>query len=143
MKVVHWGEAPKESWRAGSETRLHASALTGTEHLCVGEQWFEPGVGTPPACHAAGVEEVISVLEGTAQVHVGDEMLVVSVGQSVIIPGGAVHQLVAINNEPLRIWFALSAPAPIVFLADGSGDTFTIGGTEDGRVISVNPRTDQ
>ncbi len=132
MKVVRWGEAPKESWRPGSETRLHASALSGTERLCIGEQWFEPGVGTPRACHAADVEEVISVLEGTAEVHVGDETLVVSVGQSVIIPGGAVHQLVAINEEPLRIWFALSAPAPTVFLADGSGNAFTIGGAEDG-----------
>lgn len=81
------------------------------------------------------------MLEGTAEVHVGDETLVVSVGQSVIIPGGAVHQLVAINNEPLRIWFALSAPAPTVFLADGSGDAFTIGGAEDSRVISSSPRT--
>ena len=142
MKVTRWGEASKESWRLGSETLLHASAQTGTERICIGEQWFEPGVGTPLARHAADVEEVISVVEGAAEVQIEGETLIVTAGQAVIIPGGAVHQLVAVNDERLHIWFTLSAPAPVVFLADGSNETMVIGAAEASRVTKAIPGTD-
>ena len=116
------------SWRPGTETRLHASAVSGSDRLFVGEQWFEPGVSTPNARHAPDVEEVISVLHGTAEVRVDDERQLVRAGQSVIIPGGATHQIIAIN-EPLHVWFVLSASAPAVLMADGS-ETFLIGAGE-------------
>ena len=48
MKLVNWGEAPKAQWRPGNETTLHAAGSTGTERLCVGEQWFDPGVAHRP-----------------------------------------------------------------------------------------------
>lgn len=129
MKIVDWEGAPKESWRAGTETRLHASAVSGSERLCVGEQWFDPGSGTPEARHAPEVEEVISVLQGAARVRVNDETQIVRAGQSVIIPGGATHQLTAIENVRLHVWFVLSAAAPAVFLVAEPGETFTIGGS--------------
>jgi len=56
------------------------------EKVCVGEQWFEPGVGTPLARHAADVEEVISVIAGITEVSVENERRLVRAGQAVIIP---------------------------------------------------------
>jgi quercetin dioxygenase-like cupin family protein len=133
VRVVDWDGVPKESWGAGTETRLHASARSGSERLCVGEQWFDPGSGTPVARHAPEVEEVISVLHGAARVRVNDETQIIRAGQSVIIPGGATHQLTAIENVPLHVWFVLSASAPEVFLVDEPGESFTIGGPNSER----------
>ncbi len=130
MKIVTWGGAQRESWRPGSETLVHASARGGAERLCVGEQWFQPGTGTPLARHEDGVEEVISVLRGAAEIHVEDETRTVAAGQSVIIPGGSSHQLLAGGDEPLHIWFAFSSPSPLTMFADRPGDGFVIGGLE-------------
>jgi len=127
MKVVDWGDSMKESWRPGSETRFHASARSGAERLCVGEQWFEPGVGTPVARHADEVEEVISILHGVAEVTVDGETQLLTAGQSAIVPGGSPHQVVAAGEEQLHIWFVLSAPAPVAYLA---GDTVVTMGSD-------------
>jgi quercetin dioxygenase-like cupin family protein len=127
VRVVEWGVAALESSRPGTQTRLHASARTGTARLCVGEQWLEPGNGTPLARHDDGVEEVISVLAGVAEVRVDDEERRVRAGETVIIPGGALHQLVAVGPEPLHVWFAFSASAPVTYVVEESGSSFTIG----------------
>lgn len=128
VDIFDWAGSAKESWRAGSESRLHASARTGATRLCVGEQWFDPGVGTPVARHAAGVEEVISVLSGAAEVTIEGETRGVRAGQSVIVPPGAAHQLVAVGDGSLHIWFVLSESAPATYLIDDGGAVFTIGG---------------
>ncbi len=81
------------------------------------------------ARHAPEVEEVISVLHGVARVRVNDETQVVRAGQSVIVPGGSIHQVVAAEGVPLHIWFVLSASAAEVFLVDEPSKTVTIGGS--------------
>src|SRR5690242_18951440 len=90
VKIVNCVSAPKESWRPGNETRLHASGSTGSERLCVGEQWFDVGTGAPTHLHPDDVEEVISVLAGAADFHQDGEHVTLETGSAVIIPGGAV-----------------------------------------------------
>lgn len=127
MKIVYWADAAKESWRPGTEALFHASSATGAERLCIGEQWFEPGVGTPLARHAENVEEVISVIAGAAEVTIGDETQVVRAGRAVIVTGGATHRLVAADDERLHIWFALSAAAPVVYQMDDANAVVRMG----------------
>ena len=52
-------------------TRMRVSAMTGAAQLCIFEQWCDPGCGAPTHLHA--VEEILTVLEGRAEVWIDDE----------------------------------------------------------------------
>jgi len=140
MKIVHWGDAPKESWRPGNETRLHAAGSSGTERLCVGEQWFEPGVGAPTHFHPEDVEEVVSVVSGAADFHLDGEHQILRAGNAVIIPGGSVHGFVAIGDEPLHIYGAFSSPSPPTTFVDAPDQVILIGGTQGQRLDTTRTR---
>jgi hypothetical protein len=59
--------------------------------LCVFEQWCDPNCGAPTHLHA--VKEVLTVLEGQAEVWIENEREAVTAGQSVIVPAGRRHGL--------------------------------------------------
>ncbi len=134
LKLVNWGEMGTAQWRPGNETKLHAAASTGTERICVGEQWFEPGIGAPTHYHPDDVEEVISVLAGEMDFHIDGEHASVSAGQAVIIQGGAVHGFVATGTDRLHIWGAFSSAAPKTFFVESPADVIEIGGVEGERL---------
>ena len=66
MNVIKHDDQPLERWREGVATRMRTSALTGGRQLCTFEQFCDPGLGAPTHLHA--VEEVLEVIEGTAEV---------------------------------------------------------------------------
>jgi len=134
MKLVHWGESPKVAWRPGNETTLHAAASTGSERICIGEQWFDPGVGAPTHSHPPDVEEVISVLSGQMDFRIDGEQAVLSAGDAVIIPGGSVHGFVALGEERLHIWGGFSSASPRTIFVDNLDEVVEIGGVEGERL---------
>ena len=67
-------------------TRMRASAVNGAGQLCIFERWREQGHGAPTHLHA--VEEVLRVLDGKADVWIGDEHAMVTSGRLVIVPAG-------------------------------------------------------
>ena len=71
MRIVDHATQPSEEWRPGVLTRMHVSAVTRSVQLCVFQQWCTPGKGAPTHLHA--VEEVLTVLEGEAQIWIEDE----------------------------------------------------------------------
>ncbi len=89
MKVNDPEDMPLEHWRPGVETRMLVSARNGAVQLCVFEQWVAPGNGAPTHCHP--VEEVLTVREGEAEMWIDQERLVVTSGQSLIVPAGRKH----------------------------------------------------
>jgi quercetin dioxygenase-like cupin family protein len=96
--VVDHKQQPVVSWRAGNRTIRHCSKALGAEHMTAGEQWFEPGTGAPQHHHPEGVEEVIVVLEGSATFTIDGETVVVSAGQSIILPELSHHGFSAIDD---------------------------------------------
>jgi mannose-6-phosphate isomerase-like protein (cupin superfamily) len=89
MEVIDHNRTPLENWRPGVETRMLVSASNGAMKLCVFEQWIAPGNGAPT--HAHPVEEVLTVLEGEAEMWMDDQRLSVSAGQSLVVPAGRKH----------------------------------------------------
>lgn len=108
MNVIDHGGQPRDDWRAGVTTRMRVSAVTGSMQLCIFDQWCEPGLGAPTHLHA--VEEVLSVIAGTAEIWVGDERSTVTAGQSVIIPAGRNHGFCNIATDILHVQATLAAP---------------------------------
>jgi quercetin dioxygenase-like cupin family protein len=89
MQVVDHNMQATEEWRAGVVTRMRVSAVTGAVALCIFEQWCAPGTGAPNHTHS--VEEVLTILDGQAEIWLGDDQVLASVGQSVIVPAGIRH----------------------------------------------------
>jgi mannose-6-phosphate isomerase-like protein (cupin superfamily) len=89
MKVNNPEDTPTEQWRPGVETRMLVSAKNGATQLCMFEQWVAPGNGAPTHWHP--VEEVLTVLQGEAEMWLDHERVVVGAGQSMIVPAGRKH----------------------------------------------------
>jgi mannose-6-phosphate isomerase-like protein (cupin superfamily) len=84
MKTIIHQDNVREVWRPGVETRMLVSAGNGATQLCIFEQWIAPGNGAPTHMHP--VEEVLTVLEGEAEMWLDDVRVVVGARQSLIVP---------------------------------------------------------
>jgi quercetin dioxygenase-like cupin family protein len=121
MKVVDHRDRPLQQWRPGVETRMLVSASNGATQLCIFEQWIAPETGAPTHVHR--VEEVLTVLEGEAEIWLDDERTVVSAGQTFIVPAGRKHGFRNIGAAILHIHAVL---ASAVFEAVFEGSTETV-----------------
>jgi quercetin dioxygenase-like cupin family protein len=121
MKVSDIGGMPSEQWRPGVETRMLVSASNGAAQLCIFEQWIAPGTGAPT--HSHPVEEVLSVREGEAEMWIDEQRVIVSAGQSLIVPAGRKHGFRNSGTATLHIHAVLASP---VFEAMTEGATETV-----------------
>jgi mannose-6-phosphate isomerase-like protein (cupin superfamily) len=108
MKVSDIGNMPSEPWRPGVETRMLVSARNGAAQLCIFEQWVAPGAGAPTHWHP--VEEVLTVREGEAEMWLDDERVIVSTGQSLIVPAARKHGFRNSGNMTLHLHAVLASP---------------------------------
>jgi mannose-6-phosphate isomerase-like protein (cupin superfamily) len=108
MRVIDLNHQKREEWRSGVLTRMRTSAVNCAGQLCIFEQWCETGHGAPTHLHA--VEEVLRVLDGKADVWIGDEHATVTSGQLVIVPAGRRHGFSNTGSTVLHIESTLAAP---------------------------------
>jgi len=108
MKVSDIKTAPPEAWRPGVETRMLVSARTGAAQLCIFEQWVAPGNGAPT--HSHPVEEVLTVRSGEAEMWMDEERVMVSAGQSLVVPAGRKHGFRNSGSGTLHIHAVLASP---------------------------------
>jgi mannose-6-phosphate isomerase-like protein (cupin superfamily) len=108
MKVIDLNTQPREEWRPGVMTRMRTSAANGSCQLCIFEQWCDIGHGAPTHLHA--VEEILRVLDGQAEVWVGDDRATLTAGQLVIVPAGRKHGFSNTGSGVLHIESTLAAP---------------------------------
>jgi mannose-6-phosphate isomerase-like protein (cupin superfamily) len=108
MKVLDHPTQPLEKWRDGVMTQVRVSAIVESRQLCIFEQLCDPGLGAPMHLHA--VEEVLEVCEGTAEIFLRDESVIVTANQSVLIPAGARHGFTNVGSGILRVRATLAAP---------------------------------
>lgn len=118
MRVVE-PNSQLEEWREGVLTSMRVSALVGSHQLCIFEQFCQPGVGAP--MHSHTVEEILEVIEGQAEIRIGDEVMSVLPNQSVIVPAGSHHGFTNSGTGTLKVRATLASP---VFEAsyDDSGE---------------------
>ena len=121
MQIIDPRDTPPEQWRPGVETRMRVSAASGATQLCIFEQWIAPGNGAPT--HSHPVEEVLTVLEGEAEMWLGEERAAVSAGQTFIVPAGRKHGFRNVGAATLHIHAVL---ASAVFEAVFEGSTETV-----------------
>ncbi len=108
MRIVDHAGQEREQWRPGVLTRMRVSAMTGSVQLCVFEQWCDPGCGAPTHLHA--VEEVLTVVEGQAEIWVNEDHATVAAGHSVIVPAGHKHGFRNVGETMLHVEAILAEP---------------------------------
>jgi len=118
MQAIRHEDHPKEVWRPGVVTRMQVSALTGSQHLCAFEQWIDPGKGAPT--HRHPVEEILTVVEGAAEVRLGTSSLQLEKGQSVVVPAGARHGFTNSGTTVLHMQAVLASRSFEALFDDGT-----------------------
>ena len=137
MTVVRKGDKSEASWRPGKRGILHAGAsVGGATKLIVNESWNDFGVGAPTHMHPDGLEEIIMVLEGTAEFWVDGEHMILEAGDLMILPPYSHHGFKNVGTETLHVLAVFSsASAPTIF--DDEPDKLVhIGGTTGERLDS-------
>ena len=107
MQVFIHEDQPLEKWRDGVMTRMRVSALNGGRQLCIFDQFCDPGLGAPTHLHA--VEEVLEVIDGTAEIWISDEKSIVQANQSVVVPAGSRHGFRNVLKATLHVRATLAA----------------------------------
>jgi len=118
MKTIAHQDNPREAWRPGVETRMLVSAGNGAAQLCIFEQWIAPGAGAPT--HSHPVEEVLTVREGEAEMWLDQQRVIVTAGQSLIVPAGRKHGFRNSGSVMLHLHAVLASP---IFEATPEGAT--------------------
>ncbi len=108
MQVLDHPAQLFEEWRPGVKTRMRVSALTDAVQLCLFEQFCDPGKGAPTHLHS--VEEVLTVMAGTAEAWVEEERATLTAGQSLLIPAGQKHGFRNVGDTVLHVHAVLAAP---------------------------------
>jgi mannose-6-phosphate isomerase-like protein (cupin superfamily) len=108
MQVIDVRDNAREAWRPGVETRMLVSASNGATQLCMFEQWIAPGTGAPTHMHP--VEEVLTVREGEAEMWLEEHRVIVSAGQSLIVPAGRKHGFRNSGSVTLHLHAVLASP---------------------------------
>jgi len=79
------------------------------QHFAMGHVTLEPRGGQVP-WHNQEQEEVYYIIEGTAEMCLGEERRTLSTGQAVYIPSGVFHQITNTGDTPMRMLYCY-APA--------------------------------
>ena len=93
-----------------SSEKMGKADLFRGETLFAGLNCFEPGQQHAPHAHA-GQDKLYVILEGEAEIHVGNETLTVSTGAAAFAPSGILHSIRNIGPGRLIVLAAL-APLP-------------------------------
>jgi mannose-6-phosphate isomerase-like protein (cupin superfamily) len=130
MTVIRFDDKPTAAWRPGKFGRLHAAGSVGpTQALCVNESWNDPGIGAPTHQHPDGLEEIIMVLEGTAEFWVDGEHSTLSAGDCIVLPPYSWHGFKNPGPDQLRVLAVFSAASPETIYEEEPDQLVEIGGT--------------
>ncbi len=133
MTVIRFDDKPTARWRPGKFGRLHAAGSVGpTTALCINESWNDPGIGAPTHMHPDGLEEIIMVLEGTAEFWVDGEHTVLGAGDCIVLPPLCWHGFRNNGEDQLRVLAVFSAATPETIYEQDPDTLVEIGGTGDG-----------
>ena len=109
MSIVEHDSQPWVPGSAGngSRIRLVTDPTGGVSRLALGSQECAPGIGA--ASHTHTFDEVLTVLEGTAEVWLDERHQVIGPGTSVFIPNGVVHGFVNVGPGLLKLQLVIAS----------------------------------
>jgi len=106
MIIADLAEIPGRTYPARRRTQnlVGGASPIQARHFCIGNVTLEPNGGQVP-WHNQEQEEVYFLLEGTAEMCLGEERRILKAGQAVFIPPGVFHQLTNVGDTPARMLY--------------------------------------
>lgn len=101
MQISRHEENPWQEWRPGVKTRLWTGAINGAEGASGGEQIFAPGTGAPRHWHY--YEEHVTIMSGTAEFCLEDEVEVITGPATLVAKPMQPHSFINVGDGPLHI----------------------------------------
>lgn len=102
----------------GIEHLTLAGKAEGLSRLSVWRQSMAPGCSTPP--HKHDCEEVVLVVEGSGELHIGGKKIPFGPDTTLVLPPNVAHQIFNTGALPLKTLAAFSATPVATFLPDGA-----------------------
>lgn len=117
MPVVRSADCRRTTTPAGTMTTFASPTLGGAASAL----WkVDMAPGSEGPMHSIDVEQIWTVVDGAASVHIADESYVVAVGDTVIIPADVRRK---IHADPTRGFVAVVAGPADARARVGAGDT--------------------
>jgi mannose-6-phosphate isomerase-like protein (cupin superfamily) len=106
MVIADLAEIKGRTYPARRRTQNLVGGLSPiqAQQFSMGYVTLEPSGGQVP-WHNQEQEEVYFVLDGTGEMCLGNERLVLNAGQAVYIPSGVFHQMTNVGQTPLRMLY--------------------------------------
>ena len=101
MPILDRRDVQKDDLAPGMERWSIVDGDKGAESLSVGDIWLAPG-GTAPT-HFHPTEEAMVILEGELEAILGDDVIIVTEGQTVLAPAGVKHGFTNRSGSPARV----------------------------------------
>jgi mannose-6-phosphate isomerase-like protein (cupin superfamily) len=99
------------------------------KNFAMGHVTLDPNGGQVP-WHNQEQEEVYFVIEGTAEMCLGEERQTLATGQMVYIPSGVFHQLTNIGETPLRMMYCYAPGGDVAHWREELAGTLPRAGIE-------------
>ena len=106
-------------WLFGTRLNIIADHTTTGGQYDLIDGYFPPGTQTPPHRHTRYSEQLY-VLEGEFTVWLGENKVVLSPGESALIPAGTPHVVAALGDQP-ALWLVVAAPSAFARLIAAVG----------------------
>jgi quercetin dioxygenase-like cupin family protein len=103
------------------------------QHFCIGNVTLDADGGQVP-WHNHDQEEVYFVLEGQAEMCLGEERRVLSAGQAVYVPSRVFHQLTNIEETPCRMLYCFGPAGDVAHWRQELDGTLPRAGVEAPRL---------
>ena len=101
MPILDRRDVQKEDLSPGVERWAIVNGDRGAESLSVGDVWLAPGGSAPTHFHPT--EEAMVILEGELEAVLGDQVVTVAAGQTVLAPAGVRHGFTNRSGSRARI----------------------------------------
>ncbi len=101
MPILDKADVPREELSPGTDRWALVDGDRGAESLSVGDVSLAPGAKVPNHIHPT--EEAMVIVEGQLDAVLGDDVVSVSAGQTVLAPAGVRHGFVNRSGAPARI----------------------------------------
>jgi mannose-6-phosphate isomerase-like protein (cupin superfamily) len=98
-------------------------------NFSMGHVTLEPNGGQVP-WHNQEQEEIYFVVEGTGEMCLGDERMILSTGQAVFIPPRVFHQLTNTGSTPLRMIYCYGPAGDVAHWRQELGGTLPRAGVD-------------
>lgn len=99
------------------------------EHFALGHVTLDPDGGQVP-WHNQEQEEIYFIIEGMAEMCLGEERRTLSTGQSVYIPSRQFHQITNIGDTPLRMIYCYAPTGEVAHWRQELSGTLPRAGVE-------------